>query len=562
MSLPGDPTRDLVARSRRLAELASRRSAQAPRAPGPRERAQQLHDHVDGFVVPRAADIDAPLLVVLIGPTGAGKSSVLNAIAGAAVSKTGALRPTTREAVLYADVEDAARLRSGGRLAHLPADRLLLVAAPSANRGVAIVDAPDIDSIERDNRALAATLLEACDLCVFVTTATRYADLVPWEVLRRVEQRGVPLIVLVNRLPSDAEDRAVVVADVERLLDEHGLEQARAGIEIVTIDEGDIDTATSAVSAASIAVLRARIDRLASASGERRDLAMRALAGAIRGLVPLAHAVAADLEREAADSESLLHSASECYDVERSELARSLHSGAMLREQVLRQWQEFVGADQIARFMSSGLTRLRGMLVLAIRGRPVAPVASVEEGMVSSVEALTLRHASEAARKTAQLWSERADAAPLIEDSPALWSASPDLAAAIRTTLAEWMHGVIEDVRAASGRRHAVARVAAVGVNAVGVAVMLGVFAHTAGLTGAELGIAAGTAFLNQKLLEAIFGERAMEELIARAGHRLDEALATLFARERMRFDALVPAAGTSRTLAADLRSAVADLGA
>ena len=69
---------------------------------------------------------------------------------------------------------------------------------------------------------------------------------------------------------------------------------------------------------------------------------------------------------------------------------------------MLRQWHDFVGADQVARFMSSGLTRLRGLLLFAIRGTPVAPVASVEQGMVSSLEALTLRHASEAARKTAE----------------------------------------------------------------------------------------------------------------------------------------------------------------
>src|SRR5207302_407237 len=147
----------------------------------------------------------------------------------------------------------------------------------------------------------------------------------------------------------------------------------------------------------------------------------------------------------------------------------------------------------------------------------------------------------EAARKTAQAWSARPDAARLVADDPTLWSASPGLVARIRTALADWMHAVVEDVRATSGQRHAVARVAAIGVNAVGVAVMLGVFAHTAGLTGAELGIAAGTAFLNQKLLEAIFGERAMEELVANAGRRLEEGLATLFAGERARFEALVP---------------------
>jgi hypothetical protein len=221
----------------------------------------------------------------------------------------------------------------------------------------------------------------------------------------------------------------------------------------------------------------------------------------------------------------------------------------------LRQWQEFVGADQIARFLSSGLGRLRGLLLFAIRGTPAAPVASVEENMTSALVALTLRHASEAARRTAELWSARSDAASLVESDPTLWSASPTLAPALRETLRAWMHSVIENVRNASGRKHAVARVAAIGVNAVGVAVMLAVFAHTAGLTGTELGIAAGTAFVNQKLLEAIFGERAMEELVASAGRTLDEGLSALFASDRARFEGLVPDAAAVRQLATDLRA-------
>jgi len=73
---------DLVARSRRLADLAERRLALEPRAPSARERARRLRDHLEGFVLPRAADIDAPLLVVLIGSTGAGKSSLLNRLTG------------------------------------------------------------------------------------------------------------------------------------------------------------------------------------------------------------------------------------------------------------------------------------------------------------------------------------------------------------------------------------------------------------------------------------------------------------------------------------------------
>ena len=173
---------------------------------------------------------------------------------------------------------------------------------------------------------------------------------------------------------------------------------------------------------------------------------------------------------------------------------------------------------------------------------------------------MLFRSASDAARRTATTWSDRSDAAALIDRDPTLWSASAGFAPAMREGLAAWMRATIDDVRTAGGRKKAVAQVAALGVNAVGVAVMLGVFVHTAGLTGAEVGIAAGTAFLNQKLLEALFGERAMEQLIEQARLRLDALLGSLFAKERERFDALATKPATLRELAAQLRTAVTDL--
>src|SRR2546430_2920561 len=90
---------ELIQRCDRLAGLAERRLAFPTANPAADARARQLHDHLDGFVRPRIADIDAPLLVLLLGPTGAGKSSLLNTIAGAEVSEAGVLRPTTKEAV-------------------------------------------------------------------------------------------------------------------------------------------------------------------------------------------------------------------------------------------------------------------------------------------------------------------------------------------------------------------------------------------------------------------------------------------------------------------------------
>src|SRR4051812_18729086 len=97
------PAEELVRRSRRLGDLAAKRFELPPRDPRALERARQLRDHLESFVSPRAAAIDSPIVVLLLGPTGAGKSSILNAIAGSAVSRAGVIRPTTREAVLYAD---------------------------------------------------------------------------------------------------------------------------------------------------------------------------------------------------------------------------------------------------------------------------------------------------------------------------------------------------------------------------------------------------------------------------------------------------------------------------
>jgi len=553
-------SKELIERCNRLAALADRRFAFPTANPAAEARTRQLHDHLEGFVLPRLADLDAPLLVLLLGPTGAGKSSLLNTIAGAEVSKAGVLRPTTKDAVLYTSESDSNRILASGRLAAIAKERLRLAAVPATADGVAVIDAPDIDSVERDNRELADVLVEISDLCVFVTTATRYADLVPWEVLHRVRERGLPLVVVLNRVPADEEDRRAVVADAKRLLSETDTPDKKQPVELIAIDEGDVDPRVNGLAREKARPLLERIARLAAEADERRDVATRALAGSLRGLAPLAHSIADDLEHEAIDADALRRIAATTYAEELASLARAMQGGLMLREEVLRRWNDFVGADQVARFISSGIGRLRAILITAFRGTPAAPVTVVEAEMTTTLEALALRHATDAARRTSIAWSERSEAAALVAANHALWSASEGFGSAVREGLGAWMGAIVDDVRAHAGRKRAVAQVAALGVNAVAVAVMLGVFAYTAGLTGAEVGIAAGTAFLNQKLLEAIFGEGAMGELISKARARLLTLLTSLFEDERARFDALAPAPGPMRELAAELRAAVAGI--
>lgn len=137
----------------------------------------------------------APLLAVVGGPTGAGKSTLVNSLVRAPVSPVGVLRPTTRQPVLICNPADSASVHRHG---------LRPIAAPLLPAGISIIDAPDIDSIEEANRALADELFDDADLWLFVTTATRYADAAAWRHLRAARERQVALAVVLDRVPVDS----------------------------------------------------------------------------------------------------------------------------------------------------------------------------------------------------------------------------------------------------------------------------------------------------------------------------------------------------------------------
>src|SRR5918995_1250328 len=165
-------TSDLRALVERLERLSERRLALGTRSDSAAARARQLADHLRGHVRVCAVSLDAPVVVLLVGPTGAGKSTIFNTVAGRAASPTGVLRPTTRVAVVLVHPQDHDALVEGA-LAGLPADQVRFVTDEEVEPGLALVDAPDIDSLEHANRALTDRLVEAADLCVFVTTASR-----------------------------------------------------------------------------------------------------------------------------------------------------------------------------------------------------------------------------------------------------------------------------------------------------------------------------------------------------------------------------------------------------
>ena len=193
---------------------------------------KEMVDQLEDYVIPRVTTLEAPLLAVVGGSTGAGKSTLVNTLVGHKVTQPGLLRPTTRSPVLVHNPDDALwfgadrLLPDLERVNHPTTDpaALQLVAADAVPPGLAILDAPDVDSVVEENRQLAAELLAAADLWLFVTSAARYADQVPWEFLRQAAERSTAVAIVLDRTPEDAVQ--TVATHLARMLASRGLKDS------------------------------------------------------------------------------------------------------------------------------------------------------------------------------------------------------------------------------------------------------------------------------------------------------------------------------------------------
>jgi len=122
-----------------------------------------------------------------------------------------------------------------------------------------------------------------------------------------------------------------------------------------------------------------------------------------------------------------------------------------------------------------------------------------------------------------------------------------------------WQGRVLDLVATEGAERRTAARLASFSVNGAGLVLMLAVFAHTGGLTGAEIAVAGGTSAVSQKLLEAVFGDTAVRILAGQARADLLDRVEHLLGTEAGRFGALVDAAAPAPEAGTSLRAALAD---
>jgi GTPase SAR1 family protein len=188
------------------------------------ELMERMLDQLDHHLIPRVREESSPAIVIVGGPTGAGKSTVVNALLGEELTASGVLRPTTKVPHLFHHPLDA------GVLSDVAA-RARVQPSEAVPRGLAIVDSPDLDSVRGENRDVAEDLLEAADLWLFVTTPARYGDAIPWNALRKATDRGASVAVVLNRVTAD------VAAHIRRELVTRLTEERLAGLPLFVIPE-------------------------------------------------------------------------------------------------------------------------------------------------------------------------------------------------------------------------------------------------------------------------------------------------------------------------------------
>jgi hypothetical protein len=427
-----------------------------------------------------------------------------------------------------------------------------LVESTTLPAGMALLDAPDIDSVVSANRAIATQLLSAADRWLFVTTAARYADAVPWDLLRTAADRGTSVAIVLDRIPVDAV--AEIRPHLASMLREQGLPTAP----IFTVPETVLD-AEGRLPADAVERLRSWLQALASDSRARAIVVGQTLRGAVDSLSGrTAELVVASRDQHDA-AVSLRRAAEESYADALRRVDQGMTDGTLLRGEVLARWQEFVGTGEFFRQVESTISRWRDKVTAAIKGNP-PPADGLGAALQSGVAALLLSNAETAASETARAWRRLPGGSQILTAHPDLTKPSPGLQSDVERLVRDWQGEVLELVRTEGQGRRTNARIAAYGLNAIGLFLMLVAFSSTYGLTGAEVGIAGGTALLAQRVLEAIFGDQAVREMAAKARRSLLELADQLYSAERERYAAALAEVAAPADQAQRLSSVAAGL--
>nr|WP_202420764.1 AAA family ATPase [Actinomadura rayongensis] len=508
-----------------------------------REARSELRNQLEDYVLPRVQAAGTPMLVVLGGSTGAGKSTLVNTLVGTRVSATGVLRPTTSSPILVCHPDHADWFLEGPLLPGMgrvrgPApdaiagDQLVVIASDTLPPGLALLDSPDFDSVFEDHYEFATKLMAAADLWLCVTTAARYADAQVWDMLGRARDNGATIGVVLSRVPQGAGSE--VVEHFADMLAEHGVTSARR----FTVPETRIED--SRLPEEAVEDVRAWLTDLAASSADREIVVSETLAAVLDSLRTRVPEIARHVEAQAEQRAELARIVDGAYGTALAELDEATRNGSLLRGEVLARWQDFAGTGDLLRSL-----RVRGRGKAVKRGvrrhRSPSRVRSLKAALRGGLESLIVSSAEHAAEQVIARWREHPAGGPVLAaPSAALGTASPELERRVTRAVSSWQDHVQELVRTQGVTKRSVAKLVSFDAEALSLVLMIGLL----GYGTSDVTVDAGTSAVPQRLLKALFGAESLRGMGAKARADLRSRIGMLFDEEAIRFGQALDAAG------------------
>jgi len=531
--------------------------------PGSEEVATErtkLLSQIDDYLLPRVRRSGAPLLVALVGSTGAGKSTLINSIVGQQISATGVRRPTTNSPVLACHPDDIGWFAENMFLPTLPRVRqeglarpgrdglLVLAASEGMSKGVALLDTPDIDSVVRAHHDFAYQFLDASDLWLFMTSASRYADAPVWEILQHARERGAALGVVLSRVPPAHRDE--LTEHFTAMLEANGITaNDRFVIPETPILDGMLPTEV-------FAPVRDWLAETAQREGRRVAVLTQTMSGVLDTFKSRVPKLAAHVDAQVVLRARLRRDAESAYRAALGDFDTATRGGSLLGGEILARWTDSAASGDLDDALRSRKPR-KGRR--ARRGQAGTKTSALDTALRSALEALVAGVADRAAELTAEQWSDNPAGQALLsgadrvraEDdrveqvfndafgdghehaSAPLDRASPDLAERTARAISGWQDQLIRMVR---GERNARRRTyEGEALSLVLIVAVLGDLEDGA----------------PHKVLTSAFGQVETTELIARARADLLERVRLLLDEELLRFVEVLETVGPLDEIAA-----------